>query len=64
MKLASMKAALTRAKKTGDPQKVIDEVEKAFTQFEEDYWPDNWSLWQRAKDDAELSLRFSTAPRW
>lgn len=52
-----LKAALTKAKNSGDHRKVIVEVVKAFAFFDEVGYPDNWSLWQRAKDDAEFKLR-------
>ena len=47
-----MKAALTRAKKSGDPQKVIDVVDKAFARFDEIGWPDNWHTFNIAREDA------------
>lgn len=56
------KSALTRAKNSGDQQKVIDACDAAFACFDEPgmIWPDNWSLWQRAKDDAQFKLRRAT----
>jgi hypothetical protein len=51
------RAALTRAKNSGDQQKIIDACDKAFADFERYGWPDSWSEWQRAKDDAQFALR-------
>lgn len=53
----AQKAALTRAKNSGEPRKVIAEVDRAFAEFDANGWPDFWSNWQRAKDDAEFELR-------
>jgi hypothetical protein len=46
------KAALTRAVKTHDPDKVIGVVRDAIRVWNEvGAWPDDWSRWQRALDD-------------
>jgi len=46
------KAALTRARKTGDPEKVAGACKKAVKEWNEiGAWPDDWSAWQRALDD-------------
>jgi len=52
------KGALTRAKKKG-PKAVIEAVEKFYAAFEaEDApLPDNWRLWEVAKEDAGFELR-------
>ena len=57
--LTNLKRARTRAEKTGDPEKIIAEVNRAFGIFDEKGWPDNWSDWQRAKNDAEMKLAYS-----
>ena len=59
------KAALTRAKKQG-PQAVIAAVDKAIAEWDEKFpaWPDDWSLWQRAKDDAEFAIRMNRPVRF
>ena len=59
------KAALTRAKKKG-PQEVIAAVNAAIAVWDESFpaWPDNWSLWQRAKDDAEHAIRMQRPVRF
>lgn len=46
------KAALTRAVKTGDPEKVARVVKDAITVWDDiGAWPDDWALFQRALDD-------------
>lgn len=46
------KAALTRAVKTKDPEKVAAACKAAIVEWNEiGAWPDNWSAWQRALDD-------------
>ena len=50
--MPKLKAALTRAVKTGDPEKVATECVKAMRIWDEvGAWPDDWSRWQRALDD-------------
>ena len=56
-KLAQFRAALTHAKNSGNPQRVISAVEE----FERYYSkngpiPDQWSNWQRAADDAQYQI--------
>lgn len=51
------KAALTRAINSGDPDKVVAACQKAVREWNADHpcagaWPDHWSNWQRALDDA------------
>jgi hypothetical protein len=47
------KAALTRAINSGDPDKVVLACRAAVLEWDEiGAWPDNWSRWQRALDDA------------
>ncbi len=47
------KAALTRAVKSGDPEKVKESCRKTVLEWDEiGAWPDDWSHWQRALDDA------------
>lgn len=48
-----LKAALTRAKSSGDPLKVLDAVEGAYDRFDAwGAWPDAWALWRIAALDA------------
>lgn len=53
-KLAQLKLKLKRVIKLGSNQDIIDEVERAYKIFEKEGWPDCWSDWQRAADDAEF----------
>jgi hypothetical protein len=46
------KAALTRAVKTGDRDKVLTACRKAVAEWDAiGAWPDDWSTWQVAIDD-------------
>jgi hypothetical protein len=46
------KAALTRAVKTRDPEKVAAVCKAAIAEWNEiGAWPDDWARWQRALDD-------------
>lgn len=48
----SQKAALTRAVKTKDPEKVAKACKDAVATWDEiGAWPDDWARWQRAMDD-------------
>ena len=50
--LPKQKAALTRAVKTGDPEKVAAVCKAAVAEWNEiGAWPDNWARWQRALDN-------------
>jgi len=51
------KAALAKAKKDG-PQAVLNAVEIALASFEEHGYPDQWHDWERAKDEAEMTLLY------
>ena len=47
------KAALTRAVNSGDREKVVLACAKVVKEWDEiGCWPDDWSRWQRALDDA------------
>lgn len=51
------KSALTRSKKKG-PEAVLKAVEAAYADFDRfGPWPDNWYLWEMAKNDAEHQIR-------
>lgn len=54
------KSALTRAKKKG-PIAVLASCDAAFEAFDTlpSGWPDCWHLWNIAKSDAEIAIRFS-----
>ncbi|MGH8572438.1 MAG: hypothetical protein ACREX8_07680, partial [Gammaproteobacteria bacterium] len=48
------RAALTLAVKSGDAEKVVMAAREAVREWNEpgSMWPDDWSRWQRAVDDA------------
>ena len=50
---AQQKAALTRAVKSGDTEKVRSECQRVKVEWGA-AWPDDWSRWQRALDDVGL----------
>lgn len=47
------KAALTRARNSGNPEKVIIACRDAVREWNKPgaIWPDNWSLWERTLND-------------
>ena len=49
------KSALTRAKNTGDPLKVIGACQAARTDFEGVGYPDNWPTWTCALADLDTN---------
>lgn len=53
----NLKSALTRAKNSNDPYKLLSTASAALARFDEVGLPDNWHLWQCAKDDALWALR-------
>lgn len=50
---SQQKAGLTRAVNSGDPRKVTAEVARAYAEWDENAWPDDWHRWQRALFDAQ-----------
>lgn len=48
---AQQKAALTRAVKKS-PSAVREECARAVVEWNDSYWPDDWSHWQRTLSDA------------
>ena len=52
-----LKSALTRAINSKDQQRIVRTATAALARFEEVVAPDDWSRWQRAKEDAELQIR-------
>ena len=56
VKFRAQKAALTRAQNTGDRDKIVEAVARAVREWGQapfnGMWPDDWSRWQRALDDA------------
>lgn len=47
------RAALTRAKNSGDPEKVVQACTNAVREWNQPgaMWPDDWAHWQRTLDD-------------
>lgn len=59
--MPALKAKLSRAKKTKDPDKVLAAVREAYAAFDRwGAWPDNWHLFERAKGDAEIAKVYGT----
>jgi hypothetical protein len=54
--LSQLKSKLTRALNSRDCQKIKKTAEEALAIFEQKGYPDSWSRWQRAKDDAEFAI--------
>lgn len=53
-----MKAMLTRAIKSGDPQKVVDACKRAVEAWATwGAWPDDWHRWNIALGDAYFSAQ-------
>lgn len=51
--LSQQKAALTTAVKSGNRDRLVQECLRTIKEWNENgYWPDDWSRWQRALDDA------------
>lgn len=53
-----LKGRLTRALNTRDPRKIRQEARYGLAIFERDGYPDEWSRWQRAYDDAGFALAY------
>ena len=51
------KSALTKAQNKGDHRKVLEVCDRAFADMDEYGYPDNWALFQRARDDAQWAIR-------
>lgn len=48
-----LKAALTRAQRSGNPRKVAEACERAVIVWNEvGAWPDDWARWRNALEDA------------
>ena len=60
-----LKTALTRALNTKDPAKILAEAERGLKRFEDlGTSPDDWSRWERAKEDAESALKRAGDKGW
>ena len=53
---SSLKAALTRAKNSNDPKKLLAAAQAGLARFEEAGYPDAWHRWESAKEDAIFAL--------
>lgn len=63
--LSAERRRLTVAQKSGDPRKVLQACSSAFELFERCGFPDCWSRWERAKEDARFELeRAKDAAMW
>lgn len=49
--LTKLRAKLTRAINSGEAKKVLSTVEEAYGIFDKEGYPDDWSRWERAKED-------------
>jgi len=49
--LTKLRAKLTKAINSGEAKKVLSTVEEAYKIFEKEGYPDDWSRWERAKED-------------
>ncbi len=58
LNMRKQKSALTRAKKTGDPENIVLACDTALASFNTHGWPDCWSLWEREKQDAMLTVMY------
>jgi hypothetical protein len=53
------KSRLMRLKNNGDNQGIITLWEEFQEWCDANMWPDNWSLWERAAQDAAFTLQMS-----
>lgn len=57
------KAQLTRAERSGDPAKIAaacNAFDDYYSRPETEPYPDNWTRWQRARDDLAFARRYGT----
>ncbi len=59
----TLKSNLTRAINSKNNDNIIKTCNEAMTIFETKGYPDSWSNWERAKEDAEAAKR-REAGRW
>jgi hypothetical protein len=59
--LTKLRAKLTRVIKSGDAKKVLSAVEEAYEIFDKQGYPDDWSRWERAKEDFRS---YKSDPYW
>lgn len=58
----SAKRKLALAKTSGTPDRIIKTVVEAVASFNTHGWPDSWSDWRRAYDDAVIMLQERRQP--
>lgn len=59
---SKLKGALTKAKK-GTPEELLAEAQRGLDRFEATgMWPDDWSAWERAKEDAQAAIERAKNP--
>ncbi len=51
-----LKTALTRAINSGDPHKIVKTCNQAEAIFASQGYPDSWSRWTKAKEDAQFAI--------
>jgi hypothetical protein len=56
----SLKTKLAKALNEKSSEKIIVECRRAFSVFEQKGFPDDWSRWQRAMDDAVFAQNLSS----
>lgn len=56
-KVRAFKSRLTRLKNKDDHAGIIALWDEFSEWCDDNMWPDNWRLWEAAKDDAEFALR-------
>jgi hypothetical protein len=59
--LTKLRAKLTRAINSGESKKVLSAVEEAYAIFDKEGYPDDWSRWERAKEDFRA---YKSDPYW
>lgn len=61
---ANLKNKLAQAVRAKDHDRVIEAAREATAIFEEKGYPDDWTRWQRAREDAELAKHMAAKPKW
>jgi hypothetical protein len=60
----TLKSKLTRVLKSKNNDAIIAECNRAMAIFEQKGYPDNWSNWERAKDDATFAKSRESRRPW
>lgn len=61
-RFSGFKAQLTRAERSGDPAKIVaacNAFDDYYNRLETEPYPDDWSRWQRARDDVAFATRYA-----